>query len=361
MQDNPKKPEQKIDADFIPIPASSNIDPEILFKEGNSLINEGKYEEAIEKMSEALQKAIEKAGNELDYSLAKYYYGYGDAIIAKLAASTEIFGDAIQEAIDKKGAEVVEEIKIPDPNAPKSIEKPLEDEKVPLNPQPAEAPKKQDEQKIQVQQNSLAEEMADDAQIAWETMETARVICEKRMDEVLKINPDINSEQYKEVAKTLARVLMSICELLNMQEKEAEALIECSKALEIRKKIEPKNSRELAEAYFTLGSTTLHFKGKEDEAIKNLKESAKILENCIREILKLPDNTGKEDLKENDQDYIKYDLIKENLFDAKNVKDLKEVLKSVYAKVFFNQKIRFKIDRGCNFTEKRITRIEKNY
>ena len=100
-------------------------------------------------------------------------------------------------------------------------------------------------------------------QIAWENMETARVIAEKRRNEVSK-----DSEAYKEAAKLAARIYMSIGEILSMQEREEreeEALQEFTKALALRLEVEKADSRELAETYFTLGSTILRGRGKREE------------------------------------------------------------------------------------------------
>eukprot|EP01022_Parablepharisma_sp_SALTPOND_P016974 TRINITY_DN2614_c0_g1_i3.p3 TRINITY_DN2614_c0_g1~~TRINITY_DN2614_c0_g1_i3.p3 ORF type:complete len:626 (+),score=82.21 TRINITY_DN2614_c0_g1_i3:14421-16298(+) len=301
------------------------IDSETLMKEGNKMINLGKYEEAIGKMSEALQLAIAQTGSELEYSLAKYYYAYGDSIIAKLSNSTEIFGDAIQEAIDKKGGELVEESKA----YPEEDEKaPQEDSKEKFEEEKVE-PQIHEEEKVPANPPA-GEEPAEDIQIAWESMETARVICEKKLSE---LSAQKDSVEYKEAAKTLARIYMSIGEILAMQEREEDALAEFKKALDLRVETEGKNSRELAETYFTIGSTTLHFKGKEREAIENLFNAVHIIESCLCELIGLPHAKNVEEHKAGEMDFVKNDLVKVNPMDSKEVKELKEVLMGVYARV----------------------------
>ena len=243
-------------------------------KEGNALVDAGKYEEAIEKLGSVLRDAILVAGNEVDYSLVRYYYDYGDAIIAKLTNSTEIFGDAIQEAISKKGGKVLEGIKKDED------EKGVEEEK-----HPAQKGNAADSDKEESKEGGrpAGDDEIEDLEIAWETMESARVICEKKRAE---LDPVLNKPEYKEVTRMTSRIHMGIGEILGMQEREEEALQEFNKALELRLICEDPDSRELAETYYTIGSTILHNRGKEREAIRYLMRSVDILQaNMIQTLL----------------------------------------------------------------------------
>jgi len=261
------------------------LNPETLRKEGNKLLNAGKYEEAICKMSEALQIQISKVNNELDYSLAEYYYSYGDAIICKISNSPEIFGEMIREAAKRHSAQQVEE-------------------------------NKEEETK-----GEEGQEQVDDMQIAWENLETGRIICTKELEEL-----NLIVEKRKEVSKLLGRIYLGLGEILRMQSRDEDALIEYEKVLEIRKEVNDPNSRELAEIYFNIGSATLMIKGKEGEAIESLNKAAEILEVCLKKALG-------ETVVEESKEEIKRQLIEVNEEDTSIVKELKEVLKSVYDKV----------------------------
>ncbi|MDR3582695.1 MAG: tetratricopeptide repeat protein [Candidatus Pacebacteria bacterium] len=329
--------------------------PQVMLKEGNTLLNAGKYDEGIELLEDALRAAIVQAGNELDYSLAKYYYAYGDGIIAKLSTSTEIFGEAIQEAITRKEGEISQEIKKEEATAPKS--QPDEDEKkapeaeaeaeasgddvddgsdkdvkitvvepeekkglaVPIPP-PADPGKKPQEN----------EEPTEDVQIAWENMETARVIAEKRRSDLAATARD--SDEYKEAARLAAKVYMSIGEILSMQEREDDALLEFSKALALRLEVEGKESRGLAETYFTIGTAILRKKGKERQAIENFHSAAKILEANLCRALGTPFD-DREERKVSDYQISSSPLVKPQPGDSGEVKELREVLSGVYMKV----------------------------
>lgn len=250
--------------------------PEILRKEGNELINAGKFEDAIQKMAEALQLQVALTDDEFDYSLAQYFYSYGDAVLAKISSSTELFGD-----VNKKRA----------------------------SPQPNEEEKGQENEEV------------DDVQIAWENLEMGRVICTKKLDE-----QNLSEEMRKEVSRMLGSLHLDLGEILAMQERKKDALVEYEKVLKIRKEYEDPDSRRLAEVYFNMGSILLITKGKEDEAIESLGNSAKILESCLKKAL------GKS-VAEEEKELIKRDLVKANETDTSEVKELKEILGSIYDKV----------------------------
>eukprot|EP00826_Nyctotherus_ovalis_P012361 TRINITY_DN13262_c0_g1_i4.p1 TRINITY_DN13262_c0_g1~~TRINITY_DN13262_c0_g1_i4.p1 ORF type:complete len:257 (+),score=45.92 TRINITY_DN13262_c0_g1_i4:104-874(+) len=76
--------------------------PEILQREGSKLLAVGNYKAAIEKMAKALAIARSSGLNRFDYFLAKYYYSYGNALLAyclhmKKFHSTADFSDQMEE------------------------------------------------------------------------------------------------------------------------------------------------------------------------------------------------------------------------------------------------------------------------
>ena len=128
-----------------------------------------------------------------------------------------------------------------------------------------------------------------------------------------------------------ARIYMSIGEILSMQEREEEALQEFTKALALRLEVEKADSRELAETYFTLGSTILRGRGKERSAIENFQAAARILEDNLYRVLKISSPAQEERKMEPDAS-----LVTPQTDDSPQVKELREVLAAVYIKVLFS-------------------------
>lgn len=294
----------------VPAPDLVPTTPEELRKEGNRLLNAGRFEEAVHKMSEALQLLTAQVPNELDFSLAQFYYSYGDAILAKLTNSSELFVDELRE---ERPLTHNEEEKKAGKEEEKGVGK--EEEKG-----AAEKEEKEEEK------GEGMREAVEDVQVAWESLEAGRVVCEKKLQE------DIESEVKREASLILGRIYLGLGEVLAMQEKKEDALIEYEKALKIRKEFSDPNSRELAEVYFNIGSTILMIKGREAEAIKSLSAAARILENCLKAEL---GNNATEHIKEEvkSKDVIDRELVKVTEADTGKVRELKEVLGNVYDKV----------------------------
>lgn len=245
---------------------SSIEDAQNIKKEGYDLLKNGHYEESIAKMEEALKIAIQVVGNEMDYSLVDFYYSYGDAMLVKIQNSEDLFGDPVHSVLEKKANTILDNAK----NAT-SREDAKEEEKEELKDveqsenEEEEEEKKGDEESKEPPKGECKEEQDDDLEIVWETMETARVIAEKKRETLLDGK---NEKEFKEVTRFASRIHMSIGDILSMQERLDDALIEYNKALEMRLTSEEKNSRNLAETYFTIGTTILHTKGKEKKQLK---------------------------------------------------------------------------------------------
>ena len=94
------------------------------------------------------------------------------------------------------------------------------------------------------------------------------------------------------------------------------------------------DSRELSEVYFNIGNTLISIRGKEREAINNFGHSARILERRLKKIMgDNSNNPNLEEIKETDANLNNRELVKKNEADSEDVKELKDVLSSVYDKV----------------------------
>ena len=75
-------------------------DPEAYLSEGVSLLNKGELEKSIEVLSKALEIATKTKGD-LDTTLYKFYYTYGDALIIQHFKENDdkMFGDLVPEEV----------------------------------------------------------------------------------------------------------------------------------------------------------------------------------------------------------------------------------------------------------------------
>ena len=130
-----------------------------------------------------------------------------------------------------------------------------------------------------------------------------------------------------------ARVHMGLGNIFMMQEKPDQALAEFEKALGLRVANVDETSRELAETYFTIGTTLLSQKVKEQEAVKHLQKSAAVLERRLSRLLNIPPLGPSEELKGTLEERLQGPLVQVLPTDSKEVAELKSVLREVYTKV----------------------------
>ncbi|XP_018333395.1 histone-binding protein N1/N2-like [Agrilus planipennis] len=104
-----------------------------------------------------------------------------------------------------------------------------------------------------------------DLQVAWEVLELAKIIYEKR------------GESSK---KDLAETLITLGEVSMESENFDSAITDIKQGLEIQKTILDNNSRKLAETYYKLGMA-LSTNNQIEEAIENFNHSLKILNNKV--------------------------------------------------------------------------------
>lgn len=74
-----------------------NITDELnkLYTEAKKYFNLGEIQNSIKFFKEGLEKGLKIYKNEFSYDLAKFYYGYGTALLARLESKCEEFGKEI--------------------------------------------------------------------------------------------------------------------------------------------------------------------------------------------------------------------------------------------------------------------------
>jgi tetratricopeptide (TPR) repeat protein len=247
-------------------------DPEKIYTEGSNLLEKGETEKSIEKLSKALEIATKLKG-ELDISLVKYYYTYADALIIQHEKENgqNIFGDAIPEKIPCSGTSSQSEESEQDLSQEKKEEETVSD----LNNLTKEDQKNEENEKDSDSESFSPEESEseakvlgekiDDLEIAWECLESARVI--------LKNQTDLNY---------YIKVIIRIGDLLSYKEEFEKSIEEYSTALQSLQAVEgPIYSRRKAELYFLIGSNLLQSKNKEIESAENFTKALENLEGVL--------------------------------------------------------------------------------
>ncbi|KAM3134640.1 hypothetical protein pb186bvf_013282 [Paramecium bursaria] len=266
------------------------------------LVSEGKYNEAEVIISNVMRQALDFYNDSMAYELAEYYYFYGCVLVQKITATQDVFGQRVRDA-ENQALGQEEEEEDSDGTVDGSN---FEEHKIDDIQQPAQAQDEEDE---------------DDFKVAWESLEVAWTIIDKRVEQNIATVDDL---------KKLAKIATVLAELVQWEDKFDQAQEYYGKALKLRLQTEDvNNSRELAELYFLMGITTLNqaMEGKEQEALDSFYKSAQILENCLCSRLNTPvfEVVPQEKYERN------HLVMQEN--DAEDIKELKDVIQQLYLKI----------------------------
>lgn len=235
-------------------------DPETLFFQGCEDLKSNLFEIAVERLCKSLEIMTAKKG-ELDVDLYKYYFHYADALLRQYEAKQDLFGDEIPTAVVYSD----EEMENTEETNPVQSEAESQDES------------SSDESESDPAQNSTLKnengdentakeetEEPEDLQLAWESLETCRVI----------LNLNQNDLHYLFLAYS------RLGDLQTWKESFEEACNEYQEALNILFRLEGEEpSRRKAELFFLIGTTFLNQPGKERDAQQNITLALNQLEN----------------------------------------------------------------------------------
>lgn len=271
---------------------------------------DGELGEAILIFKALIEKGTEIFGSELSFQLADVYFQMGDTWMEEIEAGGEqlmgneeggsgfnkeeqmaMMNDIMLQVTEaQNGIEEEEEGSYEDGEAEGEEEDDGEEE--------GEA--EEDENLKESEQNGAAhpdhqedggedDSEPEDIQVAWENIETARVILDKYLEE----HPDLPSEEYITIMRRIAHCYLRLGNCENRKENFTDALGEYGRCLEALQVTEnPKSSRLIAEVCFLMGNTYLY----EFEA--NALENALVMYRRAKEILeaKIEEKKGQEDL-----------------------------------------------------------------
>ncbi|OMJ85053.1 hypothetical protein SteCoe_13708 [Stentor coeruleus] len=304
IKEREKAPEDVVITEASP---QKSQNPEEIYNEGLGCIRNGNLEQAIELLSKALEIATITYG-ELDSTIYKYYYNYADALILQHEKENEgkIFGEAVPEQVacsvsssqlaeegssNEEGSSSYEDL---EENEPKQNENPSEEQaKVRETSSPKEEENSNEEGDDEEEEGSENDsfspedndknnepmqlenppEKTDDLQLAWESLESARVI--------LKNHENLDIDY-------LIKVITRLGDLLSYKEEFEKACQEYKSALALQITIEGDGpSRTKASLHFLLGNNFIQIKGKELESAENFDKALEymtfIMENTKNE------------------------------------------------------------------------------
>ena len=266
-----------------------------LLAKGKSLLAAADYEAAVQAMGEALEIATSLKG-ELDNDLADFYYANGNALLCRYEESVQdqvLPGEPLQEVVLNQEASST--------NA---------DTKPPVEPdseQQAEIASEGSGGEEEVEENKAEEDSSDvdELQLAWENLETARVIY-------------VNFPSGDELIKVHVR----LGDLEVIRQSYPSAQEEYQKALNLMDPETP--SRKLAEVYYLMGSTSLAVPERESEAVEYFDKAMATLDQLTTESRGTIEELIKE-IKEKREDAMEQ---------AQSYKVIKESFKAVAGDVF---------------------------
>jgi len=229
--------------------------PDELLVEGKSLLKESNFGDALSKFAWAVQLKCRELKEVQDHpDLALYYLNYGDALLVKEENSNELFDLTDDVPLENK------------------------EEKKAKTTTSASVDEDGSESQIRIT----------DEQLAWETLELARVCYSQRLQkqESTKIETkDVEDASF---------VHIRLGDILTLQEKFAEAAKEYQTAISLRQKHQLPYTA-LQAATVSLAQAQL-FSGQRHEALENFKKALKYIEDNLNGVggLVVPDDKKKD-------------------------------------------------------------------
>jgi len=267
--------------------------------EAKQLMEMKRYDAAVDLTQEALSLATDSKTIDKNFPAAKFYYAFADMILTKLLLIESELGNNVNQIDLKKESILGSKVSTPSTSpkskataSPSILEiiktaatknvpvgnRDIEDEEFSNNevqepPTDAKVEEKKEDKPVAVVQDEL--------QIAWEHLETARLISEVELSAV----PN-ESEEKAQVSETLGSIFMRLGDLLMMRGQVIEAIKEYKKALEIRQSASEKVNRNIAETYCSLGLAYSTI-GKKDCALENFDNAKRLIEPFLAKLLKV--------------------------------------------------------------------------
>jgi len=222
-----------------------------LLQEGRRAMIGEDFQGSLKPLSECCHLITTNFG-EMDPQLADPAYYYGSSLLEVVRATQNVFGGGVEEKVegekaDKEKLETVQEEKKEDTSS---------------KPEASSADRQEEDEEDE------EEEDGDDAQIAYEWLEIARLLYSKNQDKTSKLRE--------------AESLSMLAELKTENDQLEDARSDYQAALEIFKMQLGKNDRKVATIYYQLGAVEL-FLQMPDESEKSFESALEIIKINIAE------------------------------------------------------------------------------
>lgn len=301
--------------------------------EAKQLMEMKRYDVAADLAGIALQLATETKTIDKNFPAVKFYYACADMILTKLLLiESELSYEVNQIKLKKDnilGIKVITPSTTPKSNSEASpatldIIKAAATKGAPLVARDYEE-EEQSQNEVHPPTNDIKVEekkedkpvavIQDELQVAWEYLETARLISEIELSAV----PN-NSKEKAQVSEALGCIFMRMGDLLVMRGQITEGISEYKKALEIRQSDPQQYNRNIAETYCSLGMAYMSI-AKRDQALESFDNAKRIIEPFLAKQLKVKEIDTKKLL--------------DAFVDSGNIvaKKLQDVLKMIWRKV----------------------------
>ncbi|XP_019868148.2 protein HGV2 isoform X2 [Aethina tumida] len=308
-----------------PVRTMADVSVDLTNKNSTELVAQGirayilqNYSVAVQALSRATELLVQEHTDDLHESLAEVYLYYGKSLLALARSESDALGDAVPKN-EQDG----------DDDDTEGGDEELEKEGEDGNEQLENGENEKKDEDVRVEENGVAgpsgdnedektDEEPTDLQVAWEVLELAKKIFERKGEDGKKF---------------LADTLIVLGEISLESENFESAVNDMKQGLEIQKAIYSSDSRTIAESFYKLG-ITYATNTQIEEAVDCFKKSLDYLNNRINVLEKAED---KKDSVQEEIDEIKGLIpdIEEKIADMKNYKE--ETYKNLAELLFSTQ------------------------
>lgn len=259
--------------------------PQDLLKQGIKAFVLEDFTSAVQALGKASELLVtEHNGDDLHDSLGEVYIYYGKALLGLYRQESDPLGDAIPKGEDENEEEEADE----DQNEVNQENEEQKADEMETNAKNADEEsgekRKRDDEKKTLESNDQENGVADasqseeqdeptDLQVAWEVLELAKKIFEKRAENGKKL---------------LAECLTTLGEISLESENFEAAIADIKSGLEIQQDILPEDSRLVSETWYNLGMA-YSTNSQIDEAVEAFKKSLDYLERRMKNLEKSGD------------------------------------------------------------------------
>jgi len=248
----------------------------------NTTTNNNTKNVIVEQYETEMKQAIEKYG-EMNIECAPFYYKYGAAILDLVVSQADIFGKAVERAAEREETAMQEE----DDEEEEEEDAEYEDsEEIEEEQEAGEEVGEEEEAVVSGKDEVVKEEEeessdnADDLQIAWECLDTARVILTKE------------SVQDKQL---LAQVYYKLADHSMEIDNFETAQGDYERALDLYQELSSEMTREQASILYSLGLSFM-FREDADGALTHFEKTLAAFKGLL-EKLSLSESSSEEDVK----------------------------------------------------------------